>query len=179
MLPSSRYALYTTHKFMNALPYAVRALSTKANEFVYVTIGNNLGESYKYGVKAVDSLTKTEFSIHSGISHWLKHLLPSDSTYMHYVHFNKDSIPHEISALKEDNFIQISLRTAEAPITNLYTAAEGYKPFQVESLTAKLNIMIAKIIKEITSEEATYEYSEDSTSSPILLGDGLNTEEEF
>jgi hypothetical protein len=169
----------STQYFMKAAPYAVRALSQMAgkaiSDAISIVITNSNGDHYSW---PTNTKVGNDFPLISALSSGIRTILPEGSGIMPYTGHDKFPVPYQISNLREDGFVEIMVINGET--TNSYIMSENYLPFDTPGLTAQANGLVSKIIFGVTSEVATYIYTKYETpSNPILLGDELNTGDEF
>lgn len=178
MLFPSRYASY----YMKNLPYAAKFLSNlaskKVTNFVSVMVSNNNGDNFFWETKIPEG---KDFRLNYELESSIRTILTEDATNTHYTGHDDFSTPWQITSLKEDSFVEIIVRDGGCT-TNHYIFSAICSSLNVPSMTAQANGLVSRIIFGVTNEVATYVYSteDDSSKTPILLGDGPNSiTEEF
>lgn len=177
MLFPSRHANY----FMNKLPYAVKFLSNiagkTATNFVSIMVSNNNGDNFFWNTKILEG---RDFRLNYDLGSSIRTILTKDATNTHYTGHDDFPTPWQIESLKEDSFVEITVRDGGCT-TNHYIFSGVCLSLDVPSMTAQANGLVSRIISKVTSEVATYIYSteDESSTTPILLGELTSSQKEL
>ncbi|MCT4634914.1 MAG: hypothetical protein N4A31_01530 [Rickettsiales bacterium] len=180
LFPPTRYTSY----LIKNSPYVIKFLSNVATKaitnFVSVVVSNNNGDNFFWKTNIPEG---RDFHLNYELGSSIRTILTKYTTNTHYTGNDDFPTPWQIQDLREeDEFVEITVDGGEGTTNHYIVSTTCGESLDVPSMTAQVNGLVSRVISEVTSKIPTYVYSTEDKSSttPILLGDGINTNtEEF